>query len=123
MFRQLPLSIHRNALPAAEASLCAAEQGKFWPMHDLLFEKQGQWAGQADAVSYFKQLAGELGLDRARFDTCLDGHATIQRISQDVQDAINKGVRGTPFFLVNGTPLSGAHPFANFEKVIEAALR
>ncbi|MGC8837904.1 MAG: DsbA family protein [Anaerolineae bacterium] len=123
VFRQLPLRMHRHALAAAEASLCAAEQGKFWPMHDRLFEEQGQWAGQADATFYFKQLAGKLGLNRAQFDACLDGHATVQRISQDVQDAARKGAQGTPFFLINGTPLSGAHPFANFERVIEAALR
>lgn len=123
VFRQLPLPMHRHAQPAAEASLCAVEQGKFWAMHDRLFAEQNQWAGQADATFYFKQLAGKLGLDRAQFDACLDGHATAPRVAQDVQDAIHKGARGTPFFLINGTPLSGAHPFANFEKVIEAALR
>ncbi|MGQ9586076.1 MAG: DsbA family protein [Anaerolineae bacterium] len=123
IFRQLPLSFHRNALPAAEASLCAADQGKFWPMHDRLFGEQAQWSNRPDAALYFKQMAGQLGLDRARFDACLDSHQNASRVDADIQAAVDKGARGTPYFLVGGHPLSGAHPFANFEKVIEAALK
>jgi len=122
LYRQLPLSFHSNAVPAAEASLCAADQGQFWPMHHRIFEEQDQWAGLPDASPYFKEMAGELGMDQARFDACLDSHETVPRIASDVDDAAEAGARGTPFFLINGQPLSGAHPFANFEKVIEESL-
>ena len=122
LYRQLPLPFHANAVPAAEASLCAADQEQFWPMHDRIFEEQAQWAEMPDALLYFKEMAGELGMDQARFDACLDGHETVPRITADVNAAVEGGARGTPFFLINGRPMSGAHPFANFEKAIEESL-
>jgi len=122
-YRQLPLPFHSNAFPAAEASLCAADQEQFWPMHHRIFEEQAQWAGLADASLYFKEMAGELGMDQARFDACLDGHENASRVDDDALVAMERGARGTPFFLIQSLPLSGAYPFSDFEELIEAALR
>ena len=115
--------MHQHALPAAEASLCAADQGKFWPMHDRIFETQAEWNGLPSAVEYFKEAGGELGLDRGEFDACLDGHQNASRVDEDIQAAVEKGIRGTPAFLIEGQSLSGAQPFSAFEELIEAVLR
>ena len=123
IYRQLPLRMHQHALPAAEASLCAADQGKFWPMHDRIFETQAEWSGLPNAVEYFKEGAGDLGLDRGEFDACLDGHQSASRVERDIQTAVKKGIRGTPAFLIQGQSLSGAQPFSAFENLIEAVLR
>lgn len=123
IFRNLPLPINNNAFPAAEASLCAADQGRYWAMRDRLFETQAQWAQETDAVAFFKGLAGELGLDQDRFDACMDGHQHADRVDDDALEALEKGAKGVPFFLLEGLPLSGAYPFSDFEELIETALR
>ncbi|NLE77753.1 MAG: thioredoxin domain-containing protein [Chloroflexi bacterium] len=122
VFRQLPNPAHANAFAAAEASLCAADQGQFWVVHDRLFETHAQW-GAADApAAFFGQMAQELGLDRARFDACLSEHQAAARVDDDVLAAYSRGARGTPFFLIQGLPLTGGYPFAEFQALIEAGL-
>ncbi len=120
VFRNFPLtSIHPQAQKAAEAAECAGEQGAYWEMHEALFFQQEQWSGQATAVQIFKSMAGELGLDQASFDACLDGGTYVQRVRQDQLEGTAAGVSGTPGFLVNGTLLSGAQPFSAFQQQIE----
>ncbi len=97
-FRQYPLrQMHPQAQKAAEASLCAAEQDKFWPMHDAIF-------GKADDLSLptLKAHAAELGLDSARFDACLDSGAMVERVQRDFDAGQRAGVPGTPAMYVNG---------------------
>lgn len=88
-------------------------------MHDLLFGSQDQWSGQANAVETFKKLAGDLDLDQARFNACLDGGDYAQRIATDLQEGNADGVSGTPAFRINGMPVSGARPFATFQRTID----
>ncbi len=96
-YRDLPLqAIHPNALPAAYSARCANEQGKFWEMHDLLFERQALWAGQPDPKDTFVSYAEELGLDIEAFSQCYDNAKYQEDITKDVSDAAKLAVRGTP---------------------------
>lgn len=117
IFKHLPLSFHKNAEPAAIASLCAGKQGKFWDYHDKIFENQGQLS-----QTYLKTLAGELKLDLTKFNACLRDRTIVQQVQADIAAATKAGVRGTPGFLINGELLSGAQPFSAFKTVIEKKL-
>ena len=118
VYRDFPLSFHPNAQKSAEAAECAGEQGKYYEMHDLLFER-----GVAGGVTSYKQFAQQLGLNTAEFNTCLDSGAMASEVQKDFADGQRAGVQGTPGFIVNGQLISGAQPFPVFEQVIEAALR
>jgi len=126
VFVQHPLdSLHPQARQAAEASLCAAKQGAaaFWAMHDLLFEKVGEWSGQEDLTERFKGYAAELGLDVEAFAACLESGETAAQVQAELERGEALGVRGVPAFFVNDWFISGAQPFEVFQQVIEAALR
>ncbi len=82
-FRDYPLGFHPNAMPAAIAANCAAAQGKFWPMHDMLFQTQSAWSGMSDAGPTFKSYAANLSLDAAAFAACYDGKAPLNDINAD----------------------------------------
>ena len=117
VFRDFPLSFHPEAQPAAEASECADEQGKFWEYHDALFNNQ-QSLGQA----LYTQIAEELKLDTAKFKQCLDSGKYTQEVQDDFNYGAQLGVSGTPTFFVNGIRLVGAQPYEAFQQVIEAEL-
>jgi protein-disulfide isomerase len=91
-------------------------------MHDALFGSQDQWSGNQDAVNVFKSLAGDLGVDQAQFDACLDGGKYADKVAADQQEGLAAGVTGTPAFRINGMPLSGAQSFAAFQQLIDYAL-
>lgn len=107
---------------AAEASECAAEQDAFWEYHDLLFEKQAGENQGAFNQENLKGFAEELALDTASFNECLDSGRYTELVSNQTQTAQAVGVRSTPAFLINGTPLVGAQPFENFQSIIEQKL-
>ena len=124
IYRDFPLSFHAGALPAALATECAKEQGKFWEMHDKIFEeqdKQGQGTIQFTSDD-LKKWAKDIGLDIAKFSPCLDTQKHKSEVDKDLADGSAAGVSGTPGFFVNGQELSGAQPFAAFAAVIEAEL-
>lgn len=123
VFKDLPLSFHPNAQKAAEAARCAGAQGAYLPMHELLFTQQSQWSGQDAAASLrtFVAYAGELGLDTEAFLACVESGQFAAQIAQDMQEARQAGISGTPSFLINGQLLVGAYPFENFQQMIEAA--
>jgi protein-disulfide isomerase len=104
---------------AAQAAECAGEQGSFWEMHDELFDAQEQWSGSAEAAQTFKSLAGNLDLDQAEFDACLDGGRYAAQVETDYAEGMSAGVSGTPAFRINGIELSGAQPFSAFQKQID----
>jgi len=118
VFRQFPLNIHPHAQKAAEASLCAADQGKFWEMHDALFANQRELG-----VDQLKATAVRLGIDAGVFDACLDGGQHAGRIAADMADGQAAGVTGTPAMFINGRFLNGAVPFEALAKVIDDELQ
>jgi protein-disulfide isomerase len=116
-YRDFPLSsIHPGAQGAAEASRCAADQGKYWAYHDRLL------ASPSLAVAKLKELAREVSLDQKKFDACVDGGSKRAAVDSDAQEGRLAGVSGTPAFFINGIPLVGAQPAAAFEKIIEEEL-
>ncbi|HEX6049436.1 MAG TPA: thioredoxin domain-containing protein [Gemmatimonadaceae bacterium] len=119
VYRQYPIpSLHPNAFKAAEASLCAHDQKKFWEMHDTMFQEQGRLS-----VSELKEKAGRLGLDRKKFDSCLDTGKYTERVQNDIKDGGRAGVTGTPALFVNGVEVEGgAVGFDVVAKAIEAEL-
>lgn len=118
VYRDYPLSsLHPQAQKAAEAAECANEQGKFWEMHDLLYENQ-------DALSedLYQDLAGQLKLDTQQFDDCLESDKYADEVAADQQAGTSYGVSGTPTFFINGWILVGAQPTSQFEALIDQEL-
>lgn len=108
---------------AAQAAECAADQGKFWQYHDLLFARQNgenQGAFTEDKLIGFAQ---EMGLDMTKFQPCLKNDQTLARVQADVQEGQAAGVRGTPTFFINGQALVGAQPIEAFRSAINQALK
>jgi protein-disulfide isomerase len=118
VYRHYPLVIHPRARPAAEASQCAAEQGKFWPFHDKLFGDQSKLADED-----FKRDAAQLGLNTAQFNACVDSRKYQGEIDNDIHAGDEAGVSGTPAFFINGRMLSGAQPFEAFKSIIDEELK
>lgn len=110
-FRHFPLAIHTNAMSAALASECAAEQGKFWEMHDRLFkdyEEEKMNAGQ------YKKDAAELKLDQDKFSKCFGAEKYKDKINAQMEEGKKAGAGGVPTYFVNGRPIAGAVPFDDY---------
>jgi predicted DsbA family dithiol-disulfide isomerase len=125
IFRDFPLPGQPQSLLAAEAANCAGKTGDggtYWAMHDVLFARQAEWSGRANAEAIFAGYAAEIGLDEAAFDECIDSGATRNLADVDVAEALARGVRGTPTFFVGGQLLVGAQPYAIIAASIDAAL-
>ncbi len=117
VYRQFPLSFHPHAEKAAEASLCAADQGKFWEYHDVLFKNQKK----LDPTD-LKAFASEVGMDGQKFGQCLESGDKKKVVDADQQAGLAAGVGGTPAFFINGIFLNGALPIDEFKKVIDLEL-
>ena len=117
VFKHNPLGFHDRAMPTALASMAAHRQGKFWEMHDKLFDNQ-QNLGDADIEKY----ATELGLDLAKFKTDLADAGLKAQIENEQKAAVALGQGGTPAFFINGNVLVGAQPFEEFKKVIDSEI-
>ncbi|MBH0178256.1 MAG: DsbA family protein [Nitrospira sp.] len=118
IYRDYPGPNHPYAQKAAEAAQCANEQGKFWEYHDLLFDRQTAGKGWE-----FLQLAKELGLREDTFADCLNSDRFGEEVAKDLQDGIKLGITSTPTFFINGRPLVGAKPAAEFRAMIDKLLK
>jgi protein-disulfide isomerase len=107
---------------SAEASECAADQDAFWEYHEKLFASQSGENQGAFNKDKLKELAVELGLDTETFNECLDSGKHTMAVQESTQIAQSIGVRSTPAFLINGTPMLGAQPFEAFQQVIDQLL-
>ncbi|MBA44442.1 MAG: disulfide bond formation protein DsbA [Magnetococcales bacterium] len=117
VYKNFPLDFHPEAVPAAKAAYAANKQGKFWEFHDVMFANQ-----QNLSEDLYVKTARDLGLDIEKFNADRNSADADAAIKQDAADGTEIGVRGTPFFLINGVPLSGAQPVAAFEAVIQQHL-
>lgn len=117
IFTHNPLEMHKNAPLAAQAAYAAGLQNKFWEMHKLLFANQKRLT--RDNILKF---AADLKLDQTKFIRDLDAPSTVQIVENNKAEAKKFGFRGTPAFLVNNQPLSGAQPYENFKKAIDEEL-
>jgi len=118
VYRQFPLNaIHPRAQKAAEASLCANEQGKFWQLHDVMFMDQ-----QKLTVDDLKAKAAALSMDAQAFASCLDSGKHAAAIRDSIIEGSKAGVDGTPALFINGRFLGGNQPYAEIEKIVEDEL-
>jgi protein-disulfide isomerase len=117
-FRHFPLEeVHPNALRAAEAAECAGGQGRFWEMHDLLFDRQ-EHLKSSQLLGY----AGELGLDLAKFTADMNDEIYLQRVREHQESGAASGVRATPTFYVNGALVDVSYGLRALIDAVEAAL-
>jgi protein-disulfide isomerase len=112
------VQLHPDSMLAAQASLAAQAQGKFWQMHDMLYAHRNAQS-RADLIRY----AAKLGLDVKRFTRELDSGKYKKRIQKQLDLASKRKVKGTPTYFVDGQMVEGAAPLATFKKLIDAALQ
>ncbi len=117
VFRDMPLPSHSRAVPAALASHCANEQGKFWEFHDTLFGNQALLQDKD-----LKEAAKTLKMDEAKFNECFDTKKHMATIDKSRREAESLGIQATPSFVINGTLIQGAQPFEKFKEKIDRAI-
>jgi len=118
-----PNSAHPRAWPAIEAAFCAGAAGRFWEMHDILFERQNEWIGASDPNALFVEWAGASGIDRASFAACLRNDQTAPLQVRDYESAMRAGVTSTPFFVVgDSVAIRGAVPLETFRSAVDSVL-
>ena len=127
VFRDFPLGFHKLAIPAAVAANCAGEQGKYWEVHDFLFENPDK----LDKTAVLNA-SDEIGLDKSKFEACINDKSKEAEITKDFQDGQKYGVRGTPSFFIGKTTESGemkgvfvrgAQPYSVFKQHIDETLK
>lgn len=116
VYRDYPLPFHANAKPASIAAICAEKQGKFWEYHEKLF------AASALNDETYTTIAGEVGLDAAKFAECRKSPEAAAQVDKETADGAAVGVRGTPAFFINGRMISGAQPLEKFKEIIDDEL-
>lgn len=121
--RNFPLkSLHKNGENSARAAEAANKQGKFWEMHDLLFERQKEWSDRDDVLKLFTQYAGELKLDTKQFTSDFSSKEVQQKIDLDAKSGTDAHIQGTPTFFLNGKKIEAPRSYEDFRQVIEDEL-
>lgn len=125
VYKHYPLDFHPGAKPAAEGTECASDQGKFWEMHDKIFEEQAK-QGQG-TIQFTKQdiakWATAIGLNMNQFNQCVSSGKYTKLVNDDFAYGSSLGVSGTPTSFINGKRIVGAQPFTSFQAVIEGLLK
>ena len=116
-----PLPMHRTTWEASRAAACADEQGKFWPMHDLLYQTQDQWNGQATRSpnDVFKKLGAQLGLNQQQFGACVDSKKTQAKVQAHEQIAVQRQAGGTPTFIIGGRMITQPLTSDEFKQLVD----
>jgi protein-disulfide isomerase len=121
IFVNFPMTnMHANALAAAEVAICAAQQQKFWPVHDILFQRQERWAPLKTPRAYLVALADSAGTDHATMARCAASDASREAVQADSTAAARAGAHGTPTFYIEGGLIAGDAPAAAFREVIDS---
>jgi protein-disulfide isomerase len=124
VFVNFPLtSLHSNAVPAAELALCAAHQGAFWPVHDLLFRHQEVWAPLKEPAAFFLSLADSAKIAKPALLECVKAPATRAEVRAEAEGSERSGASSTPTFYIEGGLLAGAHPVAVFRQVLDSVYK
>jgi protein-disulfide isomerase len=123
VYRHFPLPMHKNAVVAAQAAEAAGEQGKYFEMHDMLFENQEAWSESNDPMKIFVGYAEKLKLDIATFTSAVSQKTHVEKINADTDDGIRLGVNSTPTFFINGEKQIGGLSYSAFKEKIDAALK
>jgi protein-disulfide isomerase len=122
-YLNFPLSrIHKNAQAAAEAAMCAGVQGKFWELHESLFQAQPKWADLKSPLAVFDSLARAAKVEPKGWNSCMSTHATAKLIQADRDRSSQAGVESTPTFFVGDRALAGAYPVDTFRVVLDQAI-
>lgn len=123
VYRFFPLrQIHKNADLASQAAQAAGLQGKFWEMHDLIFDHQRDWAEVPKADVFFIGYAESLALDMNKFKNDIDSEAVKKRVDGDYQGGIDAGINSTPTFYLNGKKMQNPRSYEEFSKIISDAI-
>ncbi len=113
---------HPQAFASSEAAFCAGAVGKFWPMHDLLFENQEEWSSSPDPYEHYVRFAGEIGIDTESFGVCLRNSLLAPLVLRDFTSVNQAGIASTPYFiLADSIAIRGAEDFDVFSRAIEEA--
>ena len=121
-YLNFPLDMHVQAMPAAEAAMCASAQHRFWEYHSALFRTQDQWGHPGDVSATFDSLATSVGADVARFRACTRSHVMRALIEADRDRMERAGVRSTPTFYVGNKQIIGGQPTDVFRQALDAAV-
>lgn len=121
-YLNFPLSQHRNARPASEAAMCAGAQGKFWAMHDRIFDTQPEWSELVDPLPRMRELAGAIGVDLALWDSCVNDDVMLPMIDGDYSRGNSGGVGETPTFFVGSQVVGGAIPARQLRALLDDAI-
>ena len=122
VYRHFPLrQIHANAEIAALSAEAAGKQGKFWEMHDMIFENQKKWEGEKNAGEIFIKYGEDLGLNIEKFKQDLDSKEVKDKVEADYQSGIKAGVNHTPTFFLNGAEIQNPRSYEEFKNIINEA--
>ncbi|MCL4384091.1 DsbA family protein [Patescibacteria group bacterium] len=121
VFRNFPLPQHPNAVSAAEASLAAGSQGKYWEMVGDLYQHQGEWSTPANPLPVYQKYAQALGLNLSQFNQDLSSHRFLSLINADISDGNALGLSATPTFYINNRLFTGALGYSDLKAAINAA--
>ena len=123
-YKHFPLrNIHKNAELAARASEAALDQGKFWEMHDILFERQEEWSDSTQASSLFTAYAISLGIEQNNFLADMDSVEIRDKVNEDYMEGVRLKVGGTPTFFLNEKKLTNPKSYEEFVKLIADSLK
>jgi protein-disulfide isomerase len=124
-YYDFPLTQHRNTLAASNAAACADEQGKFWQMHDRIFQAQEEWNGEAteQPKPFFKRYAGEVGLDVSKWEACYDARKYQKRIGANLADGLRRGVNSTPTFVIGNRLYPGMRTYDEIKSLVDSIAR
>ncbi len=122
VYRHFPLPQHPNAIPTSLASEAASNQGKFWEMHDLLFEKHTEWQDLKDSTSVLVGYAKQLNLDVTKFQSDMNSTSTKKVVDDDEASAVSEKLPGTPSFFVNGVYIQNPQSYQDFKIILDNAI-